>query len=251
MIHDCLPHQVRLEEYQQRGPSFEAVNERQVLTPLGRQQAALAGERLAAMLQPVLQAAGREGDVRLHVSTLTRAIETADIIAARLPASVQRVAPDSNLSEGCPPAHDLPTGWAEADAVHYEGARLEAAFRKLFYRGLPREQEALAAALQSAPLVTPAVAVAPTTAPTTACPAARVPSKHEYEIVVCHMNVIRFFVLRALQLPPECWLRMGGFNGSITHLRIVTDGRVCLDAFGDAGHLSLAETTFGSSRGWE
>jgi len=92
--------QVRLEEYQQRGPSFEAVNERQVLTPLGRQQAALAGERLGAMLQPVLQAAGREGDVRLHVSTLTRAMETADIIAARLPASVQRVAPDSNLSEG-------------------------------------------------------------------------------------------------------------------------------------------------------
>jgi broad specificity phosphatase PhoE len=152
----------------------------------------------------------------------------------------------------------MPTGWAEADAVHYEGARLEAAFRKLFYRGLPRKQEALAAALaqdaqqdaQSAPMATPAVAAGPTTAPTTTS-TTRVPSKHEYEIVVCHMNVIRFFVLRALQLPPECWLRMGGFNGSITHLRIVTDGRVCLDAFGDAGHLSLAETTFGSSRGWE
>ena len=106
-------------------------------------------------------------------------------------------------------------------------------------------------------MATPAVAAAPTTAPTTAsttttaAAAARCPSKHEYAIVVCHMNVIRFFVLRALQLPPECWLRMGGFNGSITHLRIVTDGRVCLDAFGDAGHLSLAETTFGSSRGWE
>ena len=75
--------------------------------------------------------------------------------------------------------------------------------------------------------------------------------KHEYEIVVCHMNVIRYFVLRALQLPPECWLRMGGFNGSITHLRIATDGRVCLEAFGDAGHLKLEETTFGRAQGWE
>ena len=49
--------------------------------------------------------------------------------------------------------------------------------------------------------------------------------RHEYDIIVCHMNVIRYFVLRALQLPPEAWLRLGGFNGSITHLTIRPSGR--------------------------
>ncbi|EER12438.1 hypothetical protein Pmar_PMAR001236 [Perkinsus marinus ATCC 50983] len=41
---------------------------------------------------------------------------------------------------------------------------------------------------------------------------------HEYYIVVCHMNVIRYFVCRALQLPPEAWLRMGGENCGITEI---------------------------------
>ena len=45
------------------------------------------------MLEPVLRTAGREGDMRIHASTLTRARETADIIAAMLPMSVQRVPP--------------------------------------------------------------------------------------------------------------------------------------------------------------
>ena len=36
--------------------------------------------------------------------------------------------------------------------------------------------------------------------------------QHEYEVIVCHMNVIRYFVSRALQLPPETWLRMRGDN---------------------------------------
>ena len=49
--------------------------------------------------------------------------------------------------------------------------------------------------------------------------------RHEYDIIVCHMNVIRYFVLRALQLPPEAWLRLGGFNGSIAHLTIRPCGR--------------------------
>ena len=186
--------QVQLEELTMRGPSFELVNARQVLTPLGRKQAALAGDRLAEMLQPALHPA-REGDVRLHVSTLTRARQSAEIIASRLPSTVVQLPADFNLSEGCPPAHDMPTGWALDDGVHYEGVRIEAAFRRLFYRSLPRKADALAAALaQAAPTPEEVVLPAP---PATSPPK---PSKHEYEIVVCHMNVIRYFVLRALQV---------------------------------------------------
>jgi hypothetical protein len=51
--------------------------------------------------------------------------------------------------------------------------------------------------------------------------------------------------MRALQLPPEAWLRLGGYNSSITHLQIRGSGSVSLVSFGDHGHLSLDETTFG------
>ncbi|KAL1505126.1 hypothetical protein AB1Y20_008885 [Prymnesium parvum] len=206
-----------------RGALWQSYNEQQVLTPLGRKQAEKTGDRLAAMLAPQLAAGGRE--VRLRVSTMTRARETAQIIASRLPAAVEQAPPDPLLEEGAA-AFSVPVGFAEADDVHYDGIRIEAAFRSLFYRALPRKPEAAEPRRRGAP-------------------------RHEFEIVVCHMNVIRYFLLRALQLPPEAWLRFGGFNGSITHLRILPDGTVKCDSFGDAGHLDLEETTFGSKVGWE
>ena len=45
-------------------------------------------------------------------------------------------------------------------------------------------------------------------APVPAAPLAPPPKlpRHEYEVIICHMNVIRFFVMRALQLPPEASL---------------------------------------------
>ena len=57
------------------------------------------------------------------------------------------------------------------------------------------------------------------------------------EIIVCHANVIRYFAMRALQLPPEAWLRISLKNGSITLLSISPRGKVSLRALGDAGHM--------------
>ncbi|KAG9335089.1 hypothetical protein JZ751_005765, partial [Albula glossodonta] len=54
------------------------------------------------------------------------------------------------------------------------------------------------------------------------------------EIIVCHANVIRYFVCRALQFPPEGWLRMCLNNGSITLLTIRPSGRVGLRMLGDS-----------------
>ena len=65
-----------------------------------------------------------------------------------------------------------------------------------------------------------------------------------YEVVVCHMNVIRYFVLRALQLPPEAWLRLRGDNGGITELIFYPEGKVSLSRFADTGHLGIEQTTF-------
>uniref|UniRef100_A0A1A8QQ81 Serine/threonine-protein phosphatase PGAM5, mitochondrial n=1 Tax=Nothobranchius pienaari TaxID=704102 RepID=A0A1A8QQ81_9TELE len=93
---------------------------------------------------------------------------------------------------------------------HEDGARIEAAFRRYIHRADPKQKE------------------------------------DSYEIIVCHANVIRYFVcrfvpaeaqLRALQFPPEGWLRMGLHNGSITWLTIRPSGRVGLRTMGDAGFM--------------
>lgn len=48
---------------------------------------------------------------------------------------------------------------------------------------------------------------------------------------------------RALQFPPEGWLRMGLNNGSITWLTIRPSGRVALRALGDAGFMPPEKLT--------
>jgi len=74
---------------------------------------------------------------------------------------------------------------------------------------------------------------------------------HEYDIVVCHANVIRYFALRALQLPPEAWLRMATFNCSLTYILIRPNGNVSIRLLGDVGHLPMAKTTFSMHAGFE
>ena len=70
-----------------------------------------------------------------------------------------------------------------------------------------------------------------------------------YDVVVCHANVIRFFALRALQLPPEGWLRLCTMNASITHITILPSGHVSLRTLGDIGHLTPEQITFGNFYG--
>jgi len=63
-------------------------------------------------------------------------------------------------------------------------------------------------------------------------------------VIVCHCNVIRYFVCRALQLPPEAWLRMGGYNTGITEIVVKPNGSASLVRFADTGHLQVEATTF-------
>ncbi|KAM4746363.1 serine/threonine-protein phosphatase PGAM5, mitochondrial isoform 1-T1 [Anableps anableps] len=163
-----------------------------ILTPLGREQAELTGQRLAAL--------GLKYDVLIH-SSMTRATETAHIISKHIP-GVELVSCDL-LREGAPIEPVPPVTHWKPDAVQYheDGARIEAAFRRYIHRADPKQKE------------------------------------DSYEIIVCHANVIRYFVCRALQFPPEGWLRMGLNNGSITWLTIRPSGRVALRTLGDAGFM--------------
>lgn len=71
----------------------------------------------------------------------------------------------------------------------------------------------------------------------------------QIDIMVCHMNVIRSFFCRALQIPNECWLRFAGFNGGITGIKISSSGTVSAVCFGDVGFIPIDKVTFSSKAG--
>ncbi|XP_047449057.1 serine/threonine-protein phosphatase PGAM5, mitochondrial isoform X1 [Mugil cephalus] len=181
---------IRHSQYNLSGSS----DKERILTPLGREQAELTGQRLAAL--------GLKYDVLIH-SSMARATETANIISKHLPGPGVELVSCDLLREGAPIEPVPPVTHWKPDSVQYheDGARIEAAFRRYIHRADPKQKE------------------------------------DSYEIIVCHANVIRYFVCRALQFPPEGWLRMGLNNGSITWLTIRPSGRVALRTLGDAGFM--------------
>jgi serine/threonine-protein phosphatase PGAM5 len=177
-----------------------------VLTPLGRRQAEATGVRLRLLLG--------DAPVVITHSTMARAAETAALIGAHFPGVPLRAC--ELLREGAP-VRPEPDTWQPREAdVWQDGARIEAAFRKHVHRADAESAAAAGAAAASAPPV---------------------------EILVCHGNVIRYCTLRALQLPPEAWLRLALANGSVTKLSLRANGHVSLHALGDTGHLPPAMIT--------
>jgi serine/threonine-protein phosphatase PGAM5 len=57
------------------------------------------------------------------------------------------------------------------------------------------------------------------------------------ELMVCHGNVIRNMVVRALGVDPKAWLEMSVGNASITRIRIEADGKFKVISVGDVGHI--------------
>lgn len=206
----------------------EKAEEMQKLTPLGRYQAEQTGKRLAEMLE------GGSNDFKpcpiksLRVSSMVRAIETADIISHYLP-GVKYEKPDPLLSEGRPCHHIPGTTLSEkiVEATDKGHARIEAAFQKYFYRA-----------------DWPVVSSLDDNSPDDDS------EKHEFEIMVCHANVIRYFLCRALQLPPEVWLRYCPLNCSLTYIIVRPTGSVSCRMMGDIGHLSYDSSTFSSHHGF-
>lgn len=179
------------------------------LTALGEKQADLTGARLADILSDKQVKA-------IHCSTMIRAEGTAAIIAQHFPDTPLHKT--ALLREGVP-AESIPSSpsWQPtARTIHRDSSRIEAAFRSFFHRHQGKEGS------QSNDKA----------------------KNSEYEIVVCHGNVIRYCVLRALQLPPQAWLRLAIWNCGITHIEIRPDGGVSMHALGDTGHLEKGFITY-------
>ena len=70
------------------------------------------------------------------------------------------------------------------------------------------------------------------------------PGEHgRSDLLVCHGNVIRYLVTRALGVDTGAWLAMSIGNASITTIRIDADGRAHVIAVGDVGHIPPAMRT--------
>mmetsp|Transcript_19833 Transcript_19833/g.24457 ORF Transcript_19833/g.24457 Transcript_19833/m.24457 type:complete len:302 (-) Transcript_19833:202-1107(-) len=208
--------------------SSEDDNERK-LTALGRRQAHLTGLRLAEMIRGIDKFRGMPV-TRIHVSHMTRAKETAELIATHLPDHIETCCPDPLLNEGIP-SRFVPTRPEKniEDDLAINGRRIELAFNKYFKRSTDD-----------------------VTAMTTNFrhPVDNRHEEHEVEIFVCHGNVIRYFFCRALQLPPEAWLRFSTFNCSLTYLMVKPNGTVSCRMLGDVGHLGYGNTTFSMNHGF-
>jgi serine/threonine-protein phosphatase PGAM5 len=65
-------------------------------------------------------------------------------------------------------------------------------------------------------------------------PAQGVPRR---ELMVCHGNVTRYLVTRALGVDTEAWLEMSVGHASLTQILVEPDGRFKVISVGDIGHI--------------
>ena len=170
-----------------------------ILNDRGRQQANITGARLRQL--------GMSYDLILH-SDMDRARETAHIIQAHLPQLALHE--DPLLAEGGPVPPEPPLNyWSLPDAAYFtDGPRIEAAFRRYFYRADKLQQ------------------------------------RETVDILVGHSNIFRYFLLRALQFPENGWMRVFIAHASISLIHINPDGTVTVTKFGDSGHFTPEMITF-------
>lgn len=55
-------------------------------------------------------------------------------------------------------------------------------------------------------------------------------------LLVCHGNVIRHFVCRALKIPIARWLQLGTNHGAVTRIVVQSDGRMGVASFNESSH---------------
>lgn len=177
---------VRHGEYDHADQRDEAVGKG--LVPMGVAQARLLGARLRAL--------GIVFDA-FDASPLTRARQTALVLAEDLPGARLRIVPE--LAECTPPTRR--TEIVADDNPEDLKACAERLDRFFAQRFVPS------------------------------------PQGERHELVVAHGNVIRYLVTRALGVDTSAWLEMSVHNASLTVIRVEADGRFKVLAVGDSGHL--------------
>lgn len=77
------------------------------------------------------------------------------------------------------------------------------------------------------------------------------PEADTYDVLVCHGNVIRYLVSRAVGLDTKEWGRFDIGNCSLTVVQVMPNGSTRLAIYGDVGHVPLGRQSFsGKGGGW-
>jgi serine/threonine-protein phosphatase PGAM5 len=63
------------------------------------------------------------------------------------------------------------------------------------------------------------------------------------EIVVCHGNLIRYLVCRALGIHPKLWMRLDSTHCGLTEFRVLPGGVVRVVRYNDVGHIPQSMRT--------
>jgi serine/threonine-protein phosphatase PGAM5 len=63
------------------------------------------------------------------------------------------------------------------------------------------------------------------------------------ELLVCHGNIIRYLICRALGVPGKTWARLGTHHAAISEIRVRADGQTRVIAYNDTGHLLPKQRT--------
>ena len=163
------------------------------------------------------------------------------------------------------PCHHIPGGRARSSVIERTDEhhpRIEHAFKKYFFRAEPptlppaedsktNEKNIVATSTDTGSNESDA-STSKHSKDTDSVTTSQIKSnpQHEFEIIVCHANVIRYFFCRALQLPPEAWLRLCIFNCSLTYFTIRPTGTVSCRMLGDIGHLPYDASTFSMHTGF-
>ena len=133
----------------------------------------------------------------LYVSPMQRARDTAAVISMNFPGSKFTVVDD--LAECTPPTRDKKIMAAEKPA---DLAACKAQIDRLFAEYFKASQDG-----------------------------------ERTELFVCHGNILRSLVVRALGVDDDAWLGISAGHASITKIRIEADGRFKVISVGDVGHL--------------
>jgi serine/threonine-protein phosphatase PGAM5 len=68
----------------------------------------------------------------------------------------------------------------------------------------------------------------------------------KHDVLVCHGNVIRYFVTKALGVDPRAWMGMSVQHASITLIQVGPNGAFRVMAVGDAGHVPPSLQSWGT-----
>ncbi|KAG7366417.1 histidine phosphatase superfamily protein [Nitzschia inconspicua] len=235
---------------------------KKTLTPLGRKQAKLTGQRIARMIHHHKSQNNQHSPIKTFaVSDLMRAKQTADIIYQELETlyrehnshrpsdpelelSRSKSEPDPLLNEGFPVHHiPGPTGFRDLHCsdIDRDFPRAEEAFLKYIGTSNWLEERKDSQADESFK----------GTPPSNLTPKdlekQLLDHRHDYEIIVGHANIMRYFICRALQIPPEAWLRLSLYHCSISYLVVASNGNVTARMIGDIGHIPYEETSVDST----